>query len=317
MFRAALLQQSRKTQRLFHAGALRFEQNTDSSHGAVASLGKENNECQYWSLFASVILSRPPRLIDELAKWDLRACALSDIRDDSSGTEYEKLLWRLEGEENVYKPLSNAGKIEPRESTPSLSQRTISNSAEPLSTDMEFDGESFDHEWESATIKYDEGTENLPSDIEGRTKDHIGQKKSDIEKHCSLNRRLSSRLYLLTKRDDGDWCFPGQSSSCAVQENLGYAALENAMKEFGCEIAEQVKPIGHAPCGHYQRDAKANEKTKNPCSKVFFFMYEMHSSRYMLNYSSSTCETAWVASDELDQYIHDEKYVGYLRKMLP
>jgi hypothetical protein len=282
------------------------------------TLGKDDNgECQYCNLFASVILSRPPRVINEQANWELRACATRDRMESGNNIEYEKLLWRLEGEENVYQLTSNGEKVEPRESNSSLPQRANSNSTKPLKPDLKFDGESFDREWESVSIKYDEGADKVPSTMEDRIKEHAAQNNNDIEKHCSLDRRLASRLYLLTKKDDGHWCFPGQLSSCVVQENLRYAALENAVREFGREIAEQVKPIGRAPCGHYVREFDADERNGNRFSSVFFFMYEINSSKYTLNTSSSAFETAWVASDELYQYFNDGMYVKYLRKMLP
>lgn len=119
----------------------------------------------------------------------------------------------------------------------------------------------------------------------------------------SLRRRLDQRLFLLVKtKGDSSWQFPQAESSAG--ETMRQTA-ERALKET---IQEGPKTyfVGNAPMGHVDQSS----------SRSFFHKAQLIKGQAALKQGGQAVEYAWVAKDEMPQYINDQETQTLLSKML-
>lgn len=130
----------------------------------------------------------------------------------------------------------------------------------------------------------------------------------------SLERRLQESLFLIVKRNRGDfsWQFPqgqlmGKESLRAGSERVFERAVGKTRRWF----------VGNAPVGHYQYQypAAVQEKRKNFGAQLFFYRAQYLAGNIKLN-TKLYKDYAWIARDEVHEYF-DKDTADYLSHLLP
>ena len=101
---------------------------------------------------------------------------------------------------------------------------------------------------------------------------------------------------------DSSWQFPQTENSAG--ETMRQTA-ERALKET-IQEGPQTYFVGHAPMGYVDQDS----------SKAFFHKAQLIKGQTALKQGSSAVEYAWVAKDEMPQYISDQATQTLLSQML-
>lgn len=130
----------------------------------------------------------------------------------------------------------------------------------------------------------------------------------------SMERRLQESLFLIVKRNRGDfsWQFPqgrltGEESLRAGAERVFERAVGKTRRWF----------VGNAPVGHYQYEypAAVQQKRKNFGAQLFFYRAQYLAGNLKLN-TKLYKDYAWIARDEVHEYF-DKDTADYLSHLLP
>lgn len=134
----------------------------------------------------------------------------------------------------------------------------------------------------------------------------------------SPNRKLANSGFLLVKRnrEDNSWQFPQGKINEEKDGASGRAAAERVIDRAVGKVNRFF--ISNAPIGHfcYPYPADVQEQRNEYGAKVFFWRCQLITGTVKLE-TRLYKDFAWVARDEIGEYVKDEETAAFLSAVLP